>query len=57
MVVKLAVCSAQKTNFTEAVAFALAPETARTISRPQGTKVRKVAEEEEGLLNKFKEVM
>ena len=54
--IKLTVCSAQKTTFAEIVAIALVQETARTISRPQVTKVRKikVAEMEEGHSNKFK---
>ena len=57
--IKLAVCSTQKTTFAETVAFVLAQETARTISRPPVSKVRKmeVVEEEETLLNKLKEML
>ena len=50
--IKLAVCSARKT------AFALAQETARTISRPPVSKVRKmIVEEDERLLSKVKEMV
>ena len=50
--IKLAVCSARKT------AFALAQETARTISRPPVRKVRlmELVEEDESLLNKLRDV-
>ena len=56
--IKLAVCSTQKTTFAETVAFALRQETARTIARPQVSKVRimEVVEEEESLLNKLRDV-
>ena len=39
---KLAACSTQKTTFAETVSFALAQETARTISRPLVSKVQKM---------------
>ena len=57
--IKLAVSSTQKTTFAETEAFALALETARTISRPPVNKVRKmkVVEEEESLLNELKEML
>ena len=52
--IKLAVYSTQKI-----VAFAVGQETARTISRPSVSKVRKmeVVEKEESLLNKLKEML
>ena len=52
--IKLAVCSTQKTNFAETVAFALAQETARTISRPVVSKVRIMEVVQEELLAKVK---
>ena len=57
--IKLAVCFTQKTTFAETVAFALGQETARRISRPPVSKVRKmdVVDEEESLLNKLKEML
>ena len=57
--IKLEVCFTQKSTFAETVAFALAQETARKISRPQVSKVQKikVVEEEEYLSNKFKEML
>ena len=57
--IKLAVCSTQKTTFAETVTFALLQETARTISRPPISKVRKmeVVEEDECILSKIKEIL
>ena len=51
--VKLAVCSPQKKIFAETVAFALAQEIARTISRLSISKVRtmEVVQGDECLLN------
>ena len=54
--IKLAVCSTQKTTFAETVAFALAQETVRTISRPPVNKME-VVEEDERLLSKVKEMV
>ena len=46
------------TTFAETVDFALSQEAARTVSRPQVSKVRKVeiVKEKEWLLNTFKEM-
>ena len=55
--IKLEVRSTQKTIFAET--FALGQETTRTISKPPVSEVRKmeIAEEEESLLNKLKEML
>ena len=45
--IKLSVCSTQMTTFAETVAFALTQESARTISIPQLSKVRKMKGVEE----------
>ena len=57
--IKLAVCSTQKTSSAETVAFALAQETARTITRQVVSKVRtmEVAQGGECLLAKVKDMV